>query len=187
MHKFGLVLLFLSGAVVAADAPSGKSRAPTMAEVLAATVPSDWRGLDPANTLYLQLPGGRVVIELAPAFAPLHTSNIRTLVREKYYDGLAVVRSQDNFVVQWGDADKIRPTEAAGRKLPDETVLAWDRSARVERRGELAELDLGPEDWEEDLGRGLAVRSAVVPLVVVQESEQHFADAHAVLNSARLG
>jgi peptidylprolyl isomerase len=45
---------------------------PSMAEVLAASRPSDWRPLDPDNTLYVELPAGRVVIELAPAFAPLH-------------------------------------------------------------------------------------------------------------------
>ena len=76
-----------------------------MSEVLAATTPADWRPLDPENTLYLQLPQGRVVIELAPAFAPQHADNLRTLARGKYFDGLAIVRSQDNFVVQWGDPD----------------------------------------------------------------------------------
>ena len=84
-------------------APSSPPR--TMSEVLAATTPADWRPLDPENTLYLQLPQGRVVIELAPAFAPQHADNLRKLARGKYFDGLAIVRSQDNFVVQWGDPD----------------------------------------------------------------------------------
>ncbi len=76
----------------------------TMTDVLAAASASDWRTLDPENTLYLELDGGRrVVIELAPAFAPQHAANIRTLAREGYYDGLAIVRSQENYVVQWGD------------------------------------------------------------------------------------
>jgi peptidylprolyl isomerase len=34
---------------------------------------------------------------------------------------------QDNFVAQWGDADKTRPTAAALRKLPDESVIAWGK------------------------------------------------------------
>jgi len=123
MRRFGLVLLFVSGVVAAADAPSERPRPPTMAEVLAATLPSDWRGLDPGNTLYLQVPGGRVVIELAPAFAPLHAANIRTLVREKYFDGLAVVRSQDNFVVQWADPDGKRPLGTARATVPPEFTV----------------------------------------------------------------
>lgn len=75
----------------------------TMADVLAASQPSDWRPLDPQNTLYMDLPTGRVVIELAPQFAPNHVANIRALARNKYFDGLAIVRSQENYVVQWGD------------------------------------------------------------------------------------
>jgi hypothetical protein len=58
------------------------------------------------------------VIELDPVFAPEHAANIEKLVREKYFDGLAVVRSHDNYVVQWGDPDgddpkKARPLGAA--------------------------------------------------------------------------
>jgi peptidylprolyl isomerase len=96
----------------------------TMAEVLAATVPADWRPLEPEDTLYLQLPQGRVVIELAPAFAPLHATNLRLLARQKYFDGLAIVRSQDNFVVQWGDpSDTPRSLGQAKVTLPPEFTV----------------------------------------------------------------
>jgi peptidylprolyl isomerase len=101
--RTGLLLAAVALVIDAAAAPAGK----TMADVLAASKPSDWRTLDPENTLYLELASGRVVIELAPEFAPLHAANVRTLVRGKYFDGLSIVRSQDNFVVQWADpADK---------------------------------------------------------------------------------
>jgi peptidylprolyl isomerase len=96
-----------------------------MAEVLAATQPGDWRNLDPENTLYLELAVGRVVIELAPAFAPRHVANVKSLAREHYYDGLAIVRVQDNYVVQWGDPNAEKPELArkiqhAQRTLPAE-------------------------------------------------------------------
>ena len=74
-----------------------------MGELLARSAPDDWRTLDAANTLYLQLDSGRVVIELAPEFAPHHVSAIRALARSHYYDGQKIGRVQDNFVVQWGD------------------------------------------------------------------------------------
>jgi peptidylprolyl isomerase len=74
-----------------------------MAEVLAATAATDWRPLDSTHTLYLDLGVGRVVILLAPEFAPHHVENIRRLVAQRYFDGLAVVRSQENYVVQWAD------------------------------------------------------------------------------------
>lgn len=77
--------------------------APTMAQVLADSSPSDWRRPEPENTLYLQLPAGRVVIELAPGFAPEHVANIRALAHAHYWDGLALLRVQDNYVTQWGD------------------------------------------------------------------------------------
>jgi len=54
-----------------------------MAQVLAASAPSDWRTLDPNNTLYVELPAGCVVIEFAARFAPLHVGNIKTLARER--------------------------------------------------------------------------------------------------------
>jgi len=59
--------------------------------------------------LYLELAAGRVVIELAPDFAPRHVDNVKTLAREKYFDGLAIIRAQDNYVVQWGDPNAEKP------------------------------------------------------------------------------
>lgn len=73
------------------------------AEVMDALQESDWRQPDPANLLYMQLASGTVIMELAPAFAPQSIANIKTLVDEQYFDGLAIIRSQDNYVVQWGD------------------------------------------------------------------------------------
>ncbi len=95
-------LVILSQSALAAKHPS-------MPEVLAASSPADWRPLDPENTLYVDLPGGRVVIELAPAFAPLHVVNIKTLTRAGYFDGLSIIREQDNYVAQWGDPDNRHP------------------------------------------------------------------------------
>jgi peptidylprolyl isomerase len=102
--------------------PAGR----TMADVLAAAVPADWRPLDPENTLYVELEVGRVVIELAPRFAPQHAANIRQLARQGYYDGLAIIRSQDNFVVQWGDPDSTRSLGKASATLPAEFTTSLD-------------------------------------------------------------
>jgi peptidylprolyl isomerase len=73
----------------------------------------------------MELPGGRVVIELAPDFAPRHAANIRTLVKEHYFDGLVVLRSHDNYVAQWGDADEKnpRPLGSAQPKLAPEFTV----------------------------------------------------------------
>ena len=82
---------------------SGDAKPLTTGDVIAAAKPSDWHRLDPENTLYMRLATGRVVIELAPTFAPKSVANIKLLVREKYFDGLDIVRVQDNYVVQWAD------------------------------------------------------------------------------------
>ena len=100
--------------------------AATLAEVLAASKPADWRPLDPQRTLYLELESGRVIIELAPEFAPNHVANIVALVREGYFDGLGFMRSQDNYVVQWGDADGKRAIRTARKTVRAE----FTRSAK---------------------------------------------------------
>jgi peptidylprolyl isomerase len=102
--------MLLSGAAAAhaAAAPGAVApvvRAPTTADVLAASAPSDWRPIDPQDTLYMELPAGRVIIELDPLFAPHHVANLRELARGRYFDGLWIMRSQDNYVVQWGDPE----------------------------------------------------------------------------------
>lgn len=93
----------LLASVGAAQTPP--PRALTTAEVLAASQPDDWRALDPADTLYLDIAAGRVVIELSRVHAPQHVAAIKTLAKAGYWDGLAINRVQDNFVVQWGDPD----------------------------------------------------------------------------------
>jgi peptidylprolyl isomerase len=84
----------------------------TVSDLLANAPPQDWRKPDPDNTLYLEIPAGRVVIELEPRVAPLHVANIKTLTRAHYFDGLAIVRVQDNYVVQWDDPTHKRPIPA---------------------------------------------------------------------------
>lgn len=126
-----LVPLLLAVLAVGANAAEPNRPARTPQQILAEAKPADWRALDPENTLYLDLAGGRVVIELAPLFAPLHAANIRTLVRQRYFDGLAILRVQDNFVTQWGDpdsenADKARSLGKAERRVAAEFSRASD-------------------------------------------------------------
>ena len=95
----------LGGPLIAAAPPHGPSRPPTPSQIIAAAPAGDWADVATDNLLILDLAGGgRVAIELAPAFAPVHVANIRTLVRAAWFDGTSVNRVQDNYVVQWGDA-----------------------------------------------------------------------------------
>ncbi|HBK55895.1 MAG TPA: peptidylprolyl isomerase [Xanthomonadales bacterium] len=124
------LLTFTQALAQAPAAEPSPAPGPTLAQVLAEAAAADWRRPDPENTVYLDLDSGRVILELAPDFAPLHAANIRTLVRAGYFDGLVILRAQDNYVVQWGDpkADDpalARPLGNARTSLPGE----FDRSA----------------------------------------------------------
>ena len=108
-----------------ADAAQADAERPqTTQELLDASLPGDWRRPDPASTLYMELADGRVVIELAPGFAPEHVANIRALAKDGFWDGLSIYRSQDNFVVQFGDivdeGGTPKPLGSAKSALPAE-------------------------------------------------------------------
>jgi len=118
--------LTLLAALVLLTVPtaSNANTPPTMASVLAESTASDWRRPNPEDTVYLELESGRVIFELAPQFAPNHSANIRKLIREGYFDGLKVIRSHENYVVQWGDPEedpaRAREIRTAQRNLPPE-------------------------------------------------------------------
>jgi len=110
---------------------------PSTKSILAASSPSEWRALEPDNTLYMMLPHHhRVIIELTPEWAPKHVANIKTLVDEHYFDGTSVYRVQDNFVAQWGDpyADdpkKAKSMGSARTSLPPEYTRVLNSSLDV--------------------------------------------------------
>ncbi len=122
------VLRCLAAAVLsiafASQAAPPKPSTLTATDVLAQSAPSDWQPVDPENTLYLELESGRVVFELAPEFAPKHVANLKALVREKYFDGLAIVRAAEDYVVEWEDSDGKRPVKTAATTLPPEFTSA---------------------------------------------------------------
>ena len=123
-------LLACSFALVAslamAQTPTEKPR--SSAEILAASSASDWRRIDDENLMVMRLPKGQVLIELAPVFAPKHVANVKALVRERYFDGLAVIRVQDNYVAQWGDAEAKKAIKTAAKTLPAEFFRSLDDS-----------------------------------------------------------
>lgn len=58
---------------------------------------------DPENTLLMDLPWGRVVIEMRPDLAPNHVARIKELVRKGFYDGTPFHRVIAGFMAQGGD------------------------------------------------------------------------------------
>jgi peptidylprolyl isomerase len=112
--------LFVAAVAVQAQASAPAASAPkvrTTADIIREAPASAWRRPDPNDVLAMTLASGVVWIELAPRFAPRHAANIRTLVAQHYFDGLAVIRVQDNFVAQWGDPDADDDDAAKGRSM----------------------------------------------------------------------
>jgi peptidylprolyl isomerase len=94
------VLLSLALLTIAA-APPPKKLTPT--EIAAAAPASAWRAIPAEDLMVMTLDGSaRVVVQLAPAFAPVHAANIRKFATSGYWEGAAVYRVQDNYVAQWG-------------------------------------------------------------------------------------
>jgi cyclophilin family peptidyl-prolyl cis-trans isomerase len=126
-------LMAAAAAAAAAELPPK----PSVADVVKASKPGDWRPLDPDNTLYMESALGRVVIEMAPTFAPNHVKNIKALVRAHYFDGLAIVRVQDNWVVQWGDPNEdkpeARPVKGAQKTLKAEFTVPLKNDSQFTR------------------------------------------------------
>ena len=73
-------------------------------------------GIDPENLLYIDLPHGRVVIEMYPDKAPQHVKRIKTLARQGFYDGIIFHRVIPGFMAQTGDPEG---TGQGGSALPD--------------------------------------------------------------------
>jgi len=91
-----------------AAAPPPKPQTPT--EIIAAAPASAWKTIPPDDLLVMELKNGsRVVIQLAPAFAPVHVANIRALAKAHWWDKASIYRVQDNYVVQWGKNESDDP------------------------------------------------------------------------------
>ena len=121
------IVLLLAATPGICDSSSAPSQ--SMAEILAASPASAWRALNDEHTLYMDLPGGRVVIELLPALAPRTVANIEALARLHFFDGLSILRVQDNYVAQWGDPDAVRKVPENMQKLAPEFSVALGAAA----------------------------------------------------------
>ena len=83
---------------------------------LSTIVASPLAAADKANTLYLDLKDGRVVIELFPEAAPKHVERVKALTKQGFYNGLKFHRVITGFMAQTGDPTG---TGTGGSKLPN--------------------------------------------------------------------
>ena len=101
-------LLPLLSIVLGAATPPPKPV--SSADIIARALPADWLAIPAEDLLVIDLDTGqRVVIALAPGFAPVHVANIRRLVQSGWFAGTTINRVQDNYVTQWGNATEKKP------------------------------------------------------------------------------
>lgn len=151
------VCLTLAPLAAYADALEGK-RSP--AAIMAEAAPSEWRTFDQENLLYIDLASGTVIVALADVLAQDHVRQLKTLVRQGFYDGLSFYRVIDGFVAQGGDPFEARDIgEAAARMdaefeeplslIEDRYVLARDADGYASHVGFLNGLPIGIDQVRE--------------------------------------
>jgi peptidylprolyl isomerase len=102
--------LLLTAAALLIGAAPPKPKLLTPNDIVAGAPASAWKTIDPDDLMVMDLAnGGRVVVQLAPQFAPVHVANIKALARSNYWDDATVYRVQDNYVAQWGLNDSDKP------------------------------------------------------------------------------
>jgi peptidylprolyl isomerase len=138
----------LAAPALAADAPPALSPG----EIVAAAPASDWVAIAAEDLLVMTLApdatgkSRQVFIQLVPPpFSQRWVANIRTLAKAHWWDDLAIVRAQDNYVVQWGDPEgedaakakslpeQMKPTVEADYTAPTSGLMtrAWTSMGRA--------------------------------------------------------
>ncbi len=101
MHRRDLLALGLSAGLAGLGSGAALAQAPKS---------------DPQNTVYLDTKDGRITIRLRPDLAPKHVTQIKTLVKRGFYNGIVFHRVIDGFMAQTGDPTG---TGTGGSDLPD--------------------------------------------------------------------
>jgi cyclophilin family peptidyl-prolyl cis-trans isomerase len=133
-------------------------------EVIAAAPSGHWVPIAPADLLVMELTPDaagkprRVLIQLiaAPISEPW-VANIRKLAAAHWWDGTAIVRVQDNYVVQWGDPDG---EDAAKAKPLPKGVVALSETDGLRKRDYVVGL---PQDFSDQTGSRFPVPPPRLP------------------------
>ena len=98
MRRIAALLACVSAsAALAADPPAAP---PTPSDIVAKAPKTDWVEIPSGDLVQFELGDGRkVVMQLAPIFAPVHVANIKALAKAGWWDGDEAKR--DYFIAQW--------------------------------------------------------------------------------------
>ncbi|MFM5925236.1 MAG: peptidylprolyl isomerase [Novosphingobium sp.] len=159
MHKTSIMLAALltasasalfgqASANVAAGRTTPSPLAPS--EIVAAAPKGDWTAIPASDLLVMDLAPDargkqrRVVIQLMPPpFSQGWIGNVRLLAKAHWWDGTAVNRVQDNYVVQWGDPNA--EDKAKAKPLPPGLVTVPEREYETDIPASLGTFGLMPQ------------------------------------------
>src|SRR5687768_6522216 len=89
MRRLAILTTLPLVAAMQAAKPPGPPKTPS--EVIAASKAAEWAEISADDLMVIDLASGkRVVVQLAPAFAPVHVGNIKKLARGGYWQGAAI-------------------------------------------------------------------------------------------------
>jgi peptidylprolyl isomerase len=106
------IILSLAAAFLAQTAPAKVPAKPPLSpgDIVAKASALAWKAIPDDDILIFTLANGRkVIVQLAPSFAPQHVKRMRILASNKWWDATSVYRVQDNYVAQWGDVTEKKP------------------------------------------------------------------------------
>ena len=134
------LLLALAQAVPAAPA--------TPSEIVTAAPAAEWVTILADDLLVMELApdangrARRVVTQLMPqAFGRGWLTNIRTLARTGWWDGMSVNRVQDNYVAQWGDPTEKKPLPAGLIRMTDDAYsVPFPADEKMKQQVEMARV-----------------------------------------------
>ncbi|WP_121114823.1 peptidylprolyl isomerase [Croceibacterium ferulae] len=148
---------------------------PTPASIIAAAPAADWRAIDPADLLVMDLAPDRegqarqVIIQLLPPpFSQGWVENIRTLAAAHWWDGTSVYRVVDNWVAQWGAGED----EAGQSKALPAGIVPVPESAYV------TAVRRGPEDGYDHVLTGRGGQDGREDIVVSRWLDPYAIGAH---------
>lgn len=151
-------------ALLAAAPPPPAS--PSPGQIVEQAPAGHWTAIAASDLLVMELAPDasgkprRVVIQLMPApFSAGWTDNIRKLAAAKWWDGTAIVRVQDNYVVQWGDPDA--EDEAQAKPLPGGI-------GQVPESGYLVGLDA----FDDSVNALVALNDSAAAVMAMRDAEQ---------------
>ncbi|MEM6747993.1 MAG: peptidylprolyl isomerase [Pseudomonadota bacterium] len=92
----------------------------TPSEIVAEAPANAWVTVDPEQLMLIDTAAGRVAVMLSSTMAQDHVAQMKTLVSQRYYDGLSFYRVIDGFVAQGGVLEETRELGAAKAKMQPE-------------------------------------------------------------------